>query len=186
MEGVFCYGEAEFGERFFLGENMRQMVNGILVAAVLFAAAPALADVVQARIIYTLPHSEQTAGLDRFDLKMRAAGIDQGTLWMTYEVAPDLLGKEGRYMTMFGKVDQPGDFVDLFCGETSSEAKCARSGDHLTCSVKFRNLTPDAAQVESYLRAKYGENEQLAARLFASHIFGLDAIGTLDIKVDGL
>ena len=56
------------------------------------------------------------------------------------------------------------------------------SGDRLSCSVKFRSLAPELTEVEAYLRQKYGD-DHLAERLFASKIFGLDAIGTLDITV---
>ena len=71
----------------------------------------------------------------------------------------------------------------VHCGETDSDAVCARSGDRFSCSIKFRNLTPDMTVVESYLQTKYGNDGHLPARMAAAQAFERDAIGTLDILI---
>lgn len=162
---------------------MRQWMTGFLLAAAIVAPTVAKAEGrVTTRVIYSLPFDEGHAGFDSFNLRIARSHLEDGWLSIRYEVPPDLIGKIGRFMTMSGRIDGEGDNVDLFCGETGSDARCVKSGDRLSCSVKFRSLTPEASVVETFLRGKYGD-DHLAERLFASKIFGLDAIGTLDITV---
>lgn len=162
---------------------MRQWMTGFLFVAAIAAPIAARAeDRVSTRVIYSLPFDEGHAGFDAFNLRIALSHLEGGWLAIRYEVPPDLIGQDGRFMTMFGQIDGEGDNVDLFCSETGSDARCVKSGNRLSCAVKFRSLTPDAAAVEAFLRAKYGD-DHLAERLFASKIFGLDAIGTLDITV---
>ncbi len=170
---------------------MRQWMNGFLLTSLFAFALPAHAGLiptglpdVQARIKYMLPETDEFRGFGSFDLAIEQAGFDGENLEVRYEVPPDLIGKNARFMTMSGKLSEDGQSLDLFCGETGSTAQCSVDGQSLSCSIRFRNLTPDAAEVDAFLTRKYGRNDpHLPARKFASRIFGIDAIGTLAIDL---
>lgn len=160
---------------------MRTILLSLLLSAAAITGLATNATATTARILYALPYDDAYRAFQTYDLAMGPVGEDAQWLFLNYEVPPDLIGQTGRYMTMVGRVDGDGTFVQLDCSETGSEARCARSGNRLACSVKFRSLEADQSQVEAFLRAKYGEDGNLAARLAAAKSFSGDAVGTMDI-----
>lgn len=166
---------------------MRQWMNGFLLFSMLGLAASAVAgeNDVQVQASYQLPETDAFRGFGLFDLRIQGAQFDGDRLRVRYEVPPDLIGKNNRFMTMRGRLSDDGQSMNLFCGETGSTAQCSYSDQHLTCAVQFRNLTPDADLVESFLTSKYGENDaNLFERISASSAFAGDAIGTLNLVID--
>ncbi len=160
---------------------MRTILLGFVLLTQAVAGWATTATATTARIIYALPYDDAYRAFQTYDLAMGPVGEDAQWLFLNYEVPPDLIGQAGRFMTMVGRIDGEGTFVQLDCSETGSEARCARSGDRLACSVKFRSLEADPIQVEAFLRAKYGEDGNLAARLAAAKSFSGDAVGTMDV-----
>lgn len=165
---------------------MSLRMNGLLLLSLIgFAtAAESSPNDVDVKIQYEQPETEEFRGFGHFDLRVQSSQFDGENLRVRYEVPPDLIGKNYRFMTMRGQLSANGRSMDLFCGETGSTAQCAVTGNRLMCNVQFRNLTPEADRVAEFLKRKYGESdEHMPARLFASKIFGIDAIGTLEIDI---
>jgi hypothetical protein len=136
----------------------------------------------QTTAIYNLPFSETYKDHTSYDLAISEAWVDEGTFVIRYQVPPELLGFEGRFMTFFANFDVESDFFELICGETGSKGMCTKVEEQIACSVKFRNLNPDSALVDRFLTDRFSGSE-LQSRQKAAAAFARDAIGTLDIRL---
>ena len=157
----------------------------LLASAGVFIGGVALANSsVALKITYSLPINSQFHNFRDYDFAVQSATVNDNHLEFTYLIAPDLLGRANELMTMSGEIANDGQFFNLFCGRTGSEASCVSSEGLITCSVLFRNVPVDKEQVKRFIEQKYPNDTANQARLAASHQFEGNPIGTFQIKID--